>query len=81
MLDRRMGMQLFASLREESDDGKVPSSQLPEIFQSTLPRRERHYAGLKVSGGIVFQSTLPRRERRETVGLSTNRYEFQSTLP
>lgn len=42
--ENREGMEalrLSVSLREGSDDGKVLSSQLPEIFQSTLPRREQ----------------------------------------
>ena len=34
-----------------------------QIFQSTLPRRERPNTPTMSARGIVFQSTLPRRER------------------
>ena len=33
------------------------------MFQSTLPRRERHFYGMAGNSFAVFQSTLPRRER------------------
>ena len=34
-----------------------------QVFQSTLPRRERPCKGRGTSAGSTFQSTLPRRER------------------
>ena len=37
---------------------------LTEQFQSTLPREERHQAGLSLCLRSVFQSTLPREERQ-----------------
>ncbi len=33
------------------------------LFQSTLPRRERHQCAVSWSTAVSFQSTLPRRER------------------
>ena len=53
------------------------------IFQSTLPRRERHFRQQDyVSSTSKFQSTLPRRERRQpTGGLRLAGRRFQSTLP
>ena len=33
------------------------------LFQSTLPRRERRGVCKKFANGTIFQSTLPRRER------------------
>ena len=41
MLDGRMGMQLSASLREESDPPSSVTVMITPEFQSTLPRRER----------------------------------------
>ena len=51
------------------------------IFQSTLPRRERHYYPQLLLLICSFQSTLPRRERlsRKDPGQGCRR--FQSTLP
>ncbi len=41
------------------------------IFQSTLPRRERHVRAKRHLMDYLFQSTLPRRER---LGLATDKY-------
>ena len=40
------------------------TSPASSTFQSTLPRRERHYALRITEMAARFQSTLPRRERR-----------------
>ena len=50
-------------------------------FQSTLPRRERHFLW-KISRFLrLFQSTLPRRERRKLSRPLKHTVSFQSTLP
>ena len=52
------------------------------VFQSTLPRRERHEVpGNREENLLSFQSTLPRRERRFSNGLYSAFMVFQSTLP
>ena len=40
------------------------STPLLNIFQSTLPRRERLDTRMAAGRELIFQSTLPRRERR-----------------
>ena len=40
------------------------NNTIPQTFQSTLPRGERHYCILRSSSLIEFQSTLPRGERQ-----------------
>ena len=42
-----------------------------EIFQSTLPRGERHAAANTKSPAKIFQSTLPRGERHCSTSIST----------
>ena len=54
---------------------------LDNVFQSTLPRRERPYKPDQYSKVVQFQSTLPRRERLTCVAVVTLPRSFQSTLP
>ena len=49
---------------EGSDDIRFVSVKFGNIFQSTLPRRERPYFKAGDPALTLFQSTLPRRERR-----------------
>ena len=53
-----------------------------DIFQSTLPRRERLLTIRLSDRSCQFQSTLPRRERQQ-VAAASDRVDdlFQSTLP
>ena len=51
------------------------------IFQSTLPRGERHICSIMFSSSGSFQSTLPRGERQFVLSILLNCCEFQSTLP
>ena len=51
------------------------------IFQSTLPRRERPFTHVTHTVSILFQSTLPRRERRKYSAWQCLYLQFQSTLP
>ena len=51
------------------------------IFQSTLPRRERHMLAVGWFAVDEFQSTLPRRERRALRRSKLSLSQFQSTLP
>ena len=51
------------------------------VFQSTLPRRERHGSCLVLELKIIFQSTLPRRERHWCRITVNDQNTFQSTLP
>ena len=48
---------------EGSDGAEFPKVSSSPKFQSTLPRRERHYEATKKELAYIFQSTLPRRER------------------
>ena len=50
-------------------------------FQSTLPRRERHYWKKQYRKMKTFQSTLPRRERPCKNAFVFGLDKFQSTLP
>ena len=52
-----------------------------EVFQSTLPRRERPQWARKSHRNRRFQSTLPRRERHATGYDVLTAAIFQSTLP
>ena len=52
-----------------------------ELFQSTLPRRERRNHVFVLITINQFQSTLPRRERRTAGPASSRNFLFQSTLP
>ena len=62
--------------------GSLSATGIQSLFQSTLPRRERHRYWIPANVRSLFQSTLPRRERR---GLCNRKElpaeEFQSTLP
>ena len=49
--------------REGSDYLALKKAQQDDLFQSTLPRRERQCLFLYYSFHRIFQSTLPRRER------------------
>ena len=51
------------------------------LFQSTLPRRERLCVWFLVIPVHIFQSTLPRRERRARDLERNSDVIFQSTLP
>ena len=51
------------------------------IFQSTLPRGERHICSIMFSSSGSFQSTLPRGERQFVLSILLNCCEFQSMLP
>ncbi len=51
------------------------------VFQSTLPRGERHHMGSYIQTDDVFQSTLPRGERPYPFAAFQERQVFQSTLP
>ena len=51
------------------------------LFQSTLPRGERHRGGVRNRGGVRFQSTLPRGERPRQFSFCDPDSGFQSTLP
>ena len=60
---------------------KPKSMPKKELFQSTLPRRERRSAFFIVKPREKFQSTLPRRERHPYRPKNYQDSEFQSTLP
>ena len=51
--------------REGSDLCLCFRKLLLSVFQSTLPRRERHFLILDTVKVSLFQSTLPRRERQK----------------
>ena len=51
------------------------------IFQSTLPRGERHHRLCSMPNSLLFQSTLPRGERQRLYHYSEYSIKFQSTLP
>ena len=51
------------------------------IFQSTLPRRERHRTMPYPQNPYIFQSTLPRGERLWWRRSERRGFQFQSTLP
>ena len=51
------------------------------LFQSTLPREERHYFLLYCRLYTIFQSTLPREERQMEKLNEQQCKTFQSTLP
>ena len=51
------------------------------IFQSTLPREERHWWMAVWWRIFEFQSTLPREERRKKQSYNVRNRQFQSTLP
>ena len=51
------------------------------IFQSTLPREERHVLDIYIYDMCIFQSTLPREERRKKQSYNVRNRQFQSTLP
>ena len=53
--------------REGSDSIRLGKLANKQIFQSTLPRRERHFLSARHWNLITFQSTLPRRERQDLV--------------
>ena len=53
----------------------------PLEFQFTLPRGERHAAGLYVFSLVAFQFTLPRGERPSVTGKTIYLPQFQFTLP
>ena len=55
--------------REGSDNIHCHLFVSSALFQSTLPRRERHNLVMISRGAVEFQSTLPRRERRYTIYL------------
>ena len=57
------------------------STPLLNIFQSTLPRRERPATIKLVTAIFPFQSTLPRRERPRAFSVFPGSCIFQSTLP
>ena len=50
--------------------------QLLNLFQSTLPREERHGGVLSALQPYIFQSTLPREERPSNIGLSSANCDF-----
>ena len=52
-----------------------------EVFQSTLPYRERLKYAIHLKLKRLFQSTLPYRERRYSSIFQKIRTRFQSTLP
>ncbi len=66
--------------REGSDIVSLSLSNFSKLFQSTLPRGERHCARCKHIIYSLFQSTLPRGERPEKTAYNVAD-EFQSTLP
>mgnify|MGYP001014527598 CR=1 FL=1 len=51
------------------------------LFQSTLPREERHYGKRGITVCEEFQSTLPREERQNFKYACSITHLFQSTLP
>ena len=51
------------------------------LFQSTLPREERHKGYNFYEAGLLFQSTLPREERLSLDKPKHKTILFQSTLP
>ena len=51
------------------------------IFQSTLPREERHIPHHTLYYIKIFQSTLPREERPQSREMRKRTHRFQSTLP
>ena len=67
--------------REGSDASFCTLPRYFELFQSTLPRRERPCLHLFQVTNLRFQSTLPRRERPGVRFLIKDHNKFQSTLP
>ena len=64
--------------RSDHIDGDIAFTFL---FQSTLPREERHESSSKKTRRILFQSTLPREERHCIRIEPPCGSRFQSTLP
>ena len=58
-----------------------PTMLVLDLFQSTLPRRERRVSKHLYGISFSFQSTLPRRERRCRIQRPDIDRIFQSTLP
>ena len=72
MPDTRYPYQNFnPRSREGGDKGFQDTLKMIELFQSTLPRRERLSRLANALGVNVFQSTLPRRERPESIAVVT----------
>ena len=68
--------------REGSDSETREERVRRKIFQSTLPRGERHLQIVKADVLVFkFQSTLPRGERHAPRHFGVGSSEFQSTLP
>ena len=59
----------------------LPQREISSVFQSTLPRGERHCPESGVPAAVQFQSTLPRGERPGIDHCHDLLQEFQSTLP
>ena len=66
---------------EGSDCGKGLQRSTTLLFQSTLPRGERHALVTLTMMENLFQSTLPRGERRQQPPRFHRLLPFQSTLP
>ena len=73
-------VSIHAPTQGATDTGLTPE-QIMELFQSTLPRRERRPFLSKTGSLWLFQSTLPRRERLIRSTSSPLWFTFQSTLP
>ena len=56
---------------ERSDDFCIMHNDCHFIFQSTLPREERHKPPYPITRHDTFQSTLPREERPRTYFIGT----------
>ena len=61
---KNMDLNFNPRSREGSDNNAIDLVITKGIFQSTLPRRERHNLVLYFCFSVRFQSTLPRRERQ-----------------
>ena len=77
---------IFISIHAPAEGATAKAQNIAycnNIFQSTLPRRERLATiTTKDRFGLVFQSTLPRRERRVASPMPRHSsFQFQSTLP
>ena len=63
LADPKEVLRYFNPRSREGSDKEIQNGSTLVLFQSTLPRRERHYLKFELDTINEFQSTLPRRER------------------
>ncbi len=78
---KRFNFDFNPRSREGSDGSYLFYSILFYIFQSTLPRRERHRCECVIDTLQKFQSTLPRRERQTVYSLKRQAYRISIHAP